>query len=74
MRRQPPGHTLQPTAHRALDRLSAENHAIAAMEMFYFGGMTAWEIGAAVGRTPHSVRHDLRVGRAWLRRALAEGR
>jgi RNA polymerase sigma factor (TIGR02999 family) len=58
--------------HRALDTLAAENHAIAEIvEMFYFGGMTGEEIAAAVGRTAHSVRHDLRVGRAWLRRALA---
>jgi DNA-directed RNA polymerase specialized sigma24 family protein len=39
--------------------------------MFYFGGMTAEEIATAVDRSAHVVRHELRAGRAWLRRELA---
>lgn len=56
----------------AMDRLSAENAALARMvEMHYFGGMTAEEIAAVVPQSAHAVRHDLRAARAWLRRALA---
>jgi RNA polymerase sigma factor (TIGR02999 family) len=58
--------------HRALEALDAENHALAEIvEMFYFGGMTAEEIATAVDRSAHVVRHELRAGRAWLRRELA---
>lgn len=60
--------------HRALEALERENAMLAkVVEMHYFGGMTADEIGVAVGRTVHVVRHDLRFARAWLRRALADG-
>ena len=56
---------------RALDALDQENHEIAeVVTMHYFGGMTAEEVAAAVGRSVHVVRHDLRFGRAWLRRRL----
>jgi RNA polymerase sigma factor (TIGR02999 family) len=58
--------------HRALEGLGADNHVLAEIvEMFYFGGMTAEEIATAVGRSAHVVRHELRAGRAWLRRELA---
>ena len=57
--------------HRALEALDAENHALAEIvELFSFGGMTADEIAVAVGRSAHVVRHELRAGRAWLRREL----
>jgi RNA polymerase sigma factor (TIGR02999 family) len=57
--------------HRALDALEAENRDLAtAVEMHYFGGMTAEEVALAVGRSVHVVRHELRFARAWLRRAL----
>ena len=57
---------------RALDQLAAANPALAqAIEMRYFGGLTAEEAAEATGRSVHSVRHDLRFGQAWLRRALA---
>lgn len=60
--------------HRALEALEGENAILAnAVEMHYFGGMTADEIAMAVGRSVHVVRHDLRFARAWLRRALADG-
>src|SRR4051812_7692922 len=56
---------------RALDALARENAALAQIvEMHYFGGMTADELGAVVGRTSEAVRHDIRLARAWLRREL----
>jgi RNA polymerase sigma factor (TIGR02999 family) len=57
---------------RAIDRLAAENPVLAqAIEMRYFGGLTAEEAAEATGRSVHSIRHDLRFAQAWLRRALA---
>ena len=58
--------------HDALEALSLENASLAqVVEMHYFGGMTAEETAVAVGRSVHVVRHDLRLARAWLRRALS---
>jgi RNA polymerase sigma-70 factor, ECF subfamily len=57
--------------HRALEALERENPDLAnAVEMHYFGGMSAEEVALAVGRSVHVVRHELRFARAWLRRAL----
>jgi RNA polymerase sigma factor (TIGR02999 family) len=57
---------------RAMDALAAENPLLAqAIEMRYFGGLTAEEASEVTGRSVHSVRHDLRFAQAWLRRALA---
>jgi RNA polymerase sigma factor (TIGR02999 family) len=57
---------------RALVQLAAENPILAqAIEMRYFGGLTADEAAAVTGRSIHSVRHDLRFAQAWLRRAIA---
>ena len=56
----------------AIDSLARENPMLAqAVEMHYFGGLTAEEAAEVTGRSVHSVRHDLRFARAWLRRALA---
>jgi DNA-directed RNA polymerase specialized sigma24 family protein len=41
------------------------------LEAHYFGGMTAEETSLALDRSVHVVRHELRAGRAWLRRELA---
>jgi RNA polymerase sigma factor (TIGR02999 family) len=58
--------------HGALDALTRENQSLAEIvEMHYFGGMTAEETALVVGQSVHKVRHDLRLGRAWLRRELA---
>jgi RNA polymerase sigma factor (TIGR02999 family) len=58
--------------HRALEALERESQPAAeVIEMHYFGGMTAEEAALAVGRSVHTVRHELRFARAWLRRALA---
>jgi RNA polymerase sigma-70 factor (ECF subfamily) len=56
---------------RALLGLAQEDAALAQIiEMHYFGGMTAEEVAAVVGRTPDAVRHNIRLARAWLRREL----
>lgn len=56
---------------RALDGLARENESLAKIiEMHYFGGMTAEEVAAVLGRTPEAVRHDIRLARARLRREL----
>jgi RNA polymerase sigma factor (TIGR02999 family) len=58
--------------HRALEGLEREYPAVAeVMEMHYFAGRTAEEIALAVRRSVHVVRHELRFGRAWLRRAFS---
>lgn len=58
---------------RAMDALSEENKALAQIvEMHYFGGMTAEEIAVAIDRSAHSIRHELRLARAWLRGELAQ--
>jgi RNA polymerase sigma-70 factor (ECF subfamily) len=57
---------------RAIDALAQENPVFAqAIELRYFGGLTAEEAAEVTGRSVHSVRHDLRFAQAWLRRALA---
>ena len=59
--------------HRALEGLERENAPLAqAIEMHYFGGMTAEEVSQSTGRSVHAIRHDLRLARAWLRRELAQ--
>ena len=56
----------------AIDALAGEHPSAAqAVEIRYFGGMTAEETALAVGRTVHVVQHDLRFAHAWLRRRLA---
>jgi RNA polymerase sigma-70 factor, ECF subfamily len=58
--------------HRALETLAQEHAALAQLvEMHYFGGMTAEEAADVTARSVHTVRHDLRLARAWLRRELA---
>ena len=58
--------------NRALEALEHENRPLAeVVEMHYFGGMTAEEAALATGRSVHVVRHEIRIGRAWLRRKLS---
>ena len=57
--------------HLAMDDLAVENPQPAqVVEMRYFGGMTAVETAAVVGRSVHVVQHELRFAHAWLRRRL----
>jgi RNA polymerase sigma factor (TIGR02999 family) len=56
----------------ALNALASEDKSLAELvEMRYFGGMTAEESAAVLGRSVHAVRHDLRLALAWLRRELS---
>jgi RNA polymerase sigma factor (TIGR02999 family) len=58
--------------HRALEALERDEPSLGqVVEMHYFGGMTAEEVAAAVNRSVHVIRHDIRLARAWLRRELA---
>ncbi|HEY7291728.1 MAG TPA: sigma-70 family RNA polymerase sigma factor [Vicinamibacterales bacterium] len=55
----------------AIDALADQHPSAArAVEMRYFGGMTAEETAQAVGQSVHVVQHDLRFAHAWLRRRL----
>jgi RNA polymerase sigma factor (TIGR02999 family) len=42
-----------------------------AIELKFFGGMTAEEIGGALGISVATVGRELRIGQAWLRRELS---
>lgn len=56
----------------ALDRLAAVDARKAkVIEMRYFGGMNREEVALALGLTVATVKRDLRLGEAWLRRFLA---
>ena len=56
---------------RALEALAKEDPSLARLvEMRYFGGMTAEETAEVLGESVHIVRHDLRLGQAWLRRKM----
>ncbi len=56
----------------AIDALALENPRFAqAIELHYFGGLTAEEAAEVTGRSVHSIRHDLRFAQAWLRLRLA---
>jgi len=58
--------------HEALEALASDNPRLAlVVEMRYFGGMTAEESALALGQSVHTVRHELRYARAWLRRQLS---
>jgi RNA polymerase sigma factor (TIGR02999 family) len=55
----------------ALDRLAAVDQRKAkVIELRYFGGMDREEVAAALGLTVPTVKRDLRLGEAWLRRFL----
>jgi RNA polymerase sigma-70 factor, ECF subfamily len=56
----------------ALDRLAAVDERKAkVIELRYFGGMDREEVASALGLTVATVKRDLRLGEAWLRRFLA---
>ena len=59
----------------ALQRLAArDERAAKAIELKYFGGLSHAEIGEALGLSLATVKRDLAVGEAWLRRALSTTR
>ena len=58
---------------RALQALAQESPALAeVLELHYFAGMTAEEVATVVRRSAETVRHEIRLGRAWLRRELSK--
>ena len=59
--------------HEALDKLHGYNERLAqAVELRYFGGQQLDEIAEALSLSLATVKRDLSLGEAWLRRALAE--
>jgi RNA polymerase sigma factor (TIGR02999 family) len=55
-----------------LERLAARDPRKAkVIELKYFGGLSREEIAAALGLTVSTVKRDLSLGEAWLRRALS---
>lgn len=57
---------------RALSRLAERAPRKAqVLEMHYFAGLTSGEIGQVLGISGSTVRGELRLARAWLRRELA---
>jgi len=56
----------------ALNKLAVESERkVRLIEMRFFGGMTANEIGECMGMPVHTVRRELRIALAWLRREMA---
>ena len=74
--------TLQPSSGRplkvvaldhALEQLASVDHRKSALvEMRFFGGMTAEEIAECEGIPVHTVRRELRIAQAWLRKELTQ--
>ncbi len=57
--------------HEALDKLQTHNARLAqAVELRYFGGLQHDEIAEAMSLSVATVKRDLALGEAWLRRAL----
>jgi RNA polymerase sigma factor (TIGR02999 family) len=58
--------------HEALEKLQNHNSRLAqAVELRYFGGLQLDEIGGALAISLATVKRDLALGEAWLRRALS---
>jgi RNA polymerase sigma factor (TIGR02999 family) len=58
--------------NEALDQLAkVDERKAKVIELRYFGGMSREEIAAALDLTLPTVKRDLRLGEAWLRRFLA---
>jgi RNA polymerase sigma factor (TIGR02999 family) len=56
----------------ALDRLARQDARKAkVIELKYFGGLSREEIAITLGLTLATVKHDVALGEAWLRRALS---
>ncbi len=56
----------------ALERLAqVDERKAKVIELRYFGGMDREEVAAALGLTVPTVKRDLHLGEAWLRRFLA---
>ena len=61
--------------HEALDELAkVDGRKAEVIELRYFGGMEREEIATALGLTLSTVKRDLRLGEAWLRRFFVSGK
>jgi RNA polymerase sigma factor (sigma-70 family) len=59
---------------QALEQLAAFDARKAdIVELRYFGGLTQAEIAGVLELSEPTVRRDLRLARAWLRRWMSEG-
>jgi RNA polymerase sigma-70 factor (ECF subfamily) len=59
--------------NEALDQLEkVDERKAKVIELRYFGGMNREEIATTLGLTVATVKRDLRLGEAWLRRFLVE--
>jgi RNA polymerase sigma factor (TIGR02999 family) len=66
----PPGEEIL-ALDRALDELARRDpRAAAAVELHHFGGLTYDEAALVLGVSPATIKRDLRVARAWLRREM----
>src|SRR5205085_1074945 len=65
LRKERSGHTLQPTALAKFDAQKAR-----LVQMRFFGGLTAEESAQILGMPVQTVRRELRVAQAWLKREL----
>jgi RNA polymerase sigma factor (TIGR02999 family) len=58
--------------HDALEKLAAEDARSArALELTYFGGLDARQVGEVLAVSVATVERDLKFGRAWLREAMS---
>lgn len=59
--------------HEALEVLARDDARCArAIELTYFGGLSANEVSDVTGVSVATVERDLKFGRAWLKRALSK--
>ena len=59
--------------HDALERLNTHKSRLTqVIELRYFGGLRHVEIGESLAISPATVKRDLALGEAWLRRALKQ--
>lgn len=59
--------------HQALEKLSSRNERMAqAVELRYFGGLQLEEIASTLDISLATVKRDITMAEAWLRRALAD--
>lgn len=62
------------TLDRALESLADQDErAAAAVELHHFGGLTYDEAAEVLGVSAVTVKRDLRVARAWLKREMSGG-
>jgi len=62
------------TLDRALEELAGrDERAASVVELHHFGGLTYEEVAEVLGVSAATVKRDLRLARAWLRREMSGG-